>query len=267
MAILAVSREFMSGADEICRVVAQELRYEYVDKEVILADLKAAGKRWERAGEESDESAPSLWERHDWAYRGFTALVESQVYEKALKNNCVIMGRGSTVLLHGIAHALTVRIFAPFETRVQRLMARDSVNRETAEWLVGKVDKAREGYIRGNYVREWRDMVHYDMIINTESQLAEQAEEMLMKALNVKEGLHSPDCQKVLEERALAARIKAKVLTHEGLFVPTLEVAAKEGVIVLKGVIHNAREHLLIEDLAKKTAGQMPVRCELHYRR
>jgi osmotically-inducible protein OsmY len=36
--------------------------------------------------------------------------------------------------------------------------------------------------------------------------------------------------------------------------------------IVLRGIIHNPKEHKRVEDEAKKIAGGTAIRCDLHYR-
>lgn len=50
MAILTVSREFGSGGREIGQAVAKVLNYTYIDKERLLADMRASGKEWEEWG-------------------------------------------------------------------------------------------------------------------------------------------------------------------------------------------------------------------------
>ena len=44
MAILTISREYRSGGQEIGTAVAERMRYDYVGKERILADLRARGE-------------------------------------------------------------------------------------------------------------------------------------------------------------------------------------------------------------------------------
>lgn len=266
MAVLAVSREFMSGAEEIGRAVADKLGYDYVNGRRLVADIEGTGQRWARAEKDLDETPPSLWERFDREYRALISLVESLVYDYALKDRVVIMGRGANVLLEGIDSVLKVRIIAPLAQRVERLASRDHMDNQSAQWLVAKVDKARADYIRSNYGKLWDDARRFDMVINMGTQSEEQAKEMMVQALLERDRATLPASRKTLEERALAARIKAGVLTHPGLSVPTLEVKHTGDMVILKGVIHTAREHHLIEDLAKEVAGTVPVKCELHYR-
>lgn len=266
MAILVVSREFMSGAEEICQGVAHELKYDYIDKDRILADMQTAGEKWRRMEEDLDESGPSLWERYDQEYRGFIALIESYIYQYAVNDNVVIMGRAGNLILAGITHALRVRFIAPLEKRVEQVMAKELVAKDVARWLVEKADKARAAYVSANYGRPWDDMSQYDMVINTGTQTPDDAKREIVDALGERGRLLTNETRKALQDRALVAKIKARIITHPHVFVPTLEVTHTGEAVILKGVIHNAGEHHLIENLARDIAHPVPVRCELHYR-
>jgi len=265
MAILTVSREFMSGGEEIAQAVAGELGYEYVDKDTILARIESAGHRWKKAGEELDESPPTFWERYDWQYRGFVYLVESNIYEYAVKNNVVIMGRGANVILDGIAHVLKVRFIAPLDLRIKAAMSKQNVDKETAEWLIATTDKRRANYVQSNFGKAWNDINRYDLVINTAIQSQEQAKQMISDALNDKDKLITDEVRKELEGRALAARIKAKVFSHPALHVPTLKVTFTGDAVLLKGVV-SIKEHHLVQELAKEIAGAVPTKFDLHYR-
>src|SRR4030065_499146 len=101
MAILTISREYGSGGREIGRRVADQLSYQFVDKERLFKDLEQFGPRWVRVAREVDEVCPTLWERHDWQYRGYVAQMEDLILEYALGGNVVIIGRGGYFLLPG----------------------------------------------------------------------------------------------------------------------------------------------------------------------
>ena len=70
MAILAISYEFGSGAEEIGRAVEAQLGYEYIALGRVLDEAKKAGGTWERFSREYGEGCPNLWERYDWSFMG-----------------------------------------------------------------------------------------------------------------------------------------------------------------------------------------------------
>ncbi len=266
MAILTISREYGSGAEEIGRAVAERTGYDFVDKERIFQDMKAAGERWERLGQELDEACPTVWERYDWEYRGFIALVESYIYEYAARDRVVIVGRGSNFLLHDVPYALRVRMVAPLEDRIKRVMLQERLDRETAGWLIHKMDRERDGFAYAAYGKSWSEERHYDMTFNTAIEPSEGVADSIVDALIEKDRMATPEAREWLARRALAAKVKARIATDVRLFLPTLEVSHDEHGIILKAIIHNATEHHLAEQIAREVAGTTPVRFELHHR-
>jgi len=265
MAILTISREFGSGGREIGRAVAEFLHYDYVDKQNILSDLKSAGPDWEKWGKDLDEHCPTLWEKYDWSFRGFSALLQSCILDHALREKIVIMGRGGNFLLKDIPSALRVRIIAPIDKRVERIMARESVDRETARWLAEKTDNERACFIRSIYGRDWDDPNEYDIICDT----GKRDEEEIIKLIteNLQEKDQHATGLKTLQLRSEAAKLKAALLTNPKLYIPTLNVYYEGDALVLRGVVHNAKEHKAVEEEAKRLAKGFSVRCYLHYRK
>ncbi|MFZ3121878.1 MAG: cytidylate kinase family protein [Thermodesulfovibrionales bacterium] len=266
MAILTISREFGSGGREIGQAVAKILDYEYINKERLVADIGSAGKEWKEYGKELDEHCPTIWEKYDWSFRGFTALLQSHILNYALKNKVVIMGRGGNFLLKDIPYALRVRITAPIEQKVERIMKRESMDKDTAHWLIEKTDNERSCFIHLIYGKHWDDHVEYDMVFDTSVKTLNEIVNIVKDTLLEKEKFNTEAARKLLQIRAIAAKIKAEILIDHGLFIPTLDVYPEGENLILRGVIHSPKEHKKIEDKAKKIAGDIPLKCELHYR-
>ncbi|MDO8785079.1 MAG: cytidylate kinase family protein, partial [Syntrophales bacterium] len=241
--------------------------YKYADKDQLLKDITAGSQKWEIVGQELDETCPTTWERYDWEYRGFISLIESRIYEYALMDKVVIIGRGSNFLLQGIPQVLKVRFIAPREKRIEHTMSKDQLDRKTAELVVEKTDHARACYAHTNYGREWEKTEYYDMVFNTEEQSHEQIVKILIETLAEKDQQATAVGRQELANRALAAKVKAKIVTNPKFLVPTLEVSHEGETIILRGVVHNPKEYHLIEAIAQEIAAPHAVRNELHYRK
>jgi len=266
MAILTVSREFGSDGEEIARTIAHDMGYILVDRKIILDDMKQAGKQWGEYGEQFDERSPSLWERHDWSFRGYVALSQSIILEYAAKDNVVLIGRGGNFLLKGMPHALRVRITMPTEERIQKIIKRDDVNHDTAKWLVEKVDSEMSRHVHFIYGKDWNEPAEYDAVYNRGTTSKEEIVTAIKAALVKKETLKTDEARKALRLRSVAAKVKAGIATNPKFLLPTLEVEPQGTGIILRGVTHNPKEHARIEEEAKKLAGDVPVICALHYR-
>lgn len=266
MAILALSREYGAGGRDIGRLVAQRLQYEYVDKERLFRDLDQLGPRWGQTARDLDEVCPTLWERHDWAYRGYVSALESLILDYAAQDNVVIIGRGAYLLLQGVPFCLKVRLVAPLEVRLERIMVRESLDRQRAADLIARVDRDRACYLQANYGKDWNDQSNYDLVLNTGSLTYEEVAELLIKELLQKSQAATSAAKAQLAARALAARLKARIATDTRIMMPTLQVEAKEGVIVVSGTIHNPKELALVQSIVQQVCGTKEVRFDLQHR-
>jgi cytidylate kinase len=271
MAILTLARKYGSGGREIGQAIAQQLNYDYIDRRIILDDMRAEGKQWEDRAKYFDENYPNLWERYDWSFRGFVALNQSYFLNHALKDKAVIMGRGGNFLLKGIPFVLRVRVIAPIEKRIEKVMEREGVNSENARWLIEKADREMAGAIYLIYGRDWDNPAEYEMVFDTGIQTPDEIITTIKNGLFEKEKFNTEKTRKILRLRALAAKIKAEITTNPQYCISVLDVDPKEeGMIekglVIRGIIYNQNDIKKIEETAKKLAGDIPIECGLQYR-
>ena len=106
MAILAISLDFRSGGQEVATQIGEALGYKCSGKDQSLAYMKAAGGRWEQLFRDLDQERPSLWDRYDWEYRGFVALLEAYIYEHALRDKAIVIGQGGSFVLTDLPFVL-----------------------------------------------------------------------------------------------------------------------------------------------------------------
>lgn len=267
MAILTISREFGSGGEEIGRAVAESMGYEFVDRERMLADIGTLGHRWQELGRSMDEHSPSIWERYDWSFKAFAAVIQKTILDCAVRDRVVIVGRGAGALLQRVPYALKTRMTAPLETRVERIMKRESVDLETAKWLIRRTDRERAGYRQSLYGRAWDAADQYDLVFDTSLLGWESIVSTIREQLGEKDRLKTKEAEQYLRRLAVAGHVKAGILTHGRFFVPTLDVEVDREGIRLLGVVHNLKQHDELEREARELAGDTPLRCDLTFRR
>ncbi len=264
MGILTVSRQYGSGGREIGRAVAEVMHYEYVDRQRIIDDMREEGPLWKDTAEYFDENYPDIWERSDWAYRGFVALNQSHFLDYAVKGDTVIMGRGGNFLLKQFPFVLRIRTVAPMEKRIERIMAREGINTENARYLIEKADSEMAKAVYLIYGRNWDDPKEYDMVFDTSKQSQDEIVSALKDAIIEKDKKKTPEGLQALELRALAEKIKATVLSDPRFNISALDVDPKEegmakyGLIV-QGLVHRKEDIGQIEEVARAMAGDMPI--------
>jgi cytidylate kinase len=266
MAILTISREFGSGGRDIGRGVIKELGYDYLNRDRFFSEVRERGQKWEEWGKGLDEHSPTVWERYDWSFRGFAALTRSILLEYAARDNVVIMERGGNFLLKGVPHAFRIRVIAPLEARIDRVMIRESVDYDTARWLVERTDHERSRFILALVEKDWSDPGEFDAVFNTGIQPIDELVHTVCETLQHRDHLKTDEAQKELMLHAQAAKLEGRLFTYPQLFVNTLEIFVEKGTLVLRGVVRDPKQKKRVEEIARQLADNAPITFNLHYR-
>jgi cytidylate kinase len=88
------------------------------------------------------------------------------VQHAASAGNCVIVGRGSQLILRDRPDTLRVFLYAPREEKVRRLLSRGKTEQQAHE-LVDTVDLERADFIEKYFRIEWPSRSIYHTMINT----------------------------------------------------------------------------------------------------
>jgi len=267
MAILTVSRQVGSGGREIGQAVAGSLNYSMIEKATVLNDLREIGKEWEQCGQDFDERSPSILEKYNWAFRGVQALIQSIILDYAARDRVVIVGRGGNFLLNDVPYVLSIRVVAPLEERVERVMRRESIDRATARWLTKKADKVSRGFIKALFGKSVDDPGAYDFIFDTSAQPPATVIPIVEEALSAKEKHNTEEARNALRTRAIAAKLEAGLVTDPRFsFFPTLNACAEGNSLVVRGVVRNPDDCKRVENAARELVGDLPLRVELRCR-
>jgi cytidylate kinase len=266
MAIITIARQLGSLGNEIAADVAQRLNYTLVDQMKLQAAAEAYGMLKAEL-EEVHERRPTLVTRYlTMRHRAYLDMIQTIIYQSAGADDVVILARGATVLLSDVPSALHVNIFAPFERRVEVVMARESISRSLAEQVVRENDQDRAGYMRYLFNRNWMDPLLYDVMINTNVITREHACELIVEAAHAKELLDAHDQSRVILSNHILLRqaeeelLKAKQVNPRHISVSV----TTPGVIKLTGIVNSEKEKLAAESVVRTVAGVSEVENELY---
>ena len=271
MAILTISRQLESGGKDLGQAVAKRLGYEYINRQKIFDAMRTAGSHWEEWARYFDERFPNVWERYDWSYQGFVALNQNYLLQYALKNRVVLMARDGHFLLKGIPYALRVRTEAPLEFRIERVIQQDEMSREMARWMLEKVDDEMARAVYLVYGKHWDDREEFDQVFDLSAQPLDEVVDTVQAALLEKDHSFTEEAEKVLQLRALAAKIMAEITIDPTFSLSKLDVKPKEEGLIeyglrLNGIVYNREDIQRIKDAAQKLAGSVPIECEIQSR-
>lgn len=232
MAIITISRQIGSLGDEIARAVAENLRYEHIEKSQISKVLSNHGFSTSDV-DKYDEKKPSIWQILSLQKNIFAHLIRTTVFEFAAKENVVIVGRGAQVILKDIPGTLHVRVIAPHATRVNRLMVQRGCEIKNVERIVRQSDRDSSGYINTYFDANWDNSNLYDLVINARTMTMNTGVDIITSTVDADEFKKSSQVSEKLSDLALAHKIKAVLLEVIGMEGPDLDV--QNGVVNLSG--------------------------------
>jgi cytidylate kinase len=239
MPIVTVAHETGSGGPEIGMALAQRLGYRYVDREMLSQAARQYGVVEDKLTK-LDETKPSLFERFDVETRQYITIIQSGLLDVAEQDNVVINSRGGQILLRGVSHACRVKVIAPFETRVKRVMKKmtetgETVDLRTTTEMVRRADREKSGRIRYLYDVDWGDPALYDLVINTEKISVDAAVELIVGVVRRPEFATTEASLRAVRGRALASRVRAALAAHPETRKYRISVEADQGIIQLEG--------------------------------
>ena len=237
MSVITLSRQLGSLGTEVAKAVAEKLNYQCAEKDLIWKMMIDSG--WQKYDLQNiDEKNPPPWDFLSIQRRTFLNFIQKAIYELARKGRVVIVGRGGTLILKDLPGTLHVRIFAPRNVRVRRLMESEGMNEKHAGHIISQNDYDSSGYIRSFFNADWDDPCHYHLLVNTGALTVETAIELIIKAV------HSSEIQKGVEKApekianlVLVQKAGAKILEVLGVEVRNVEIRTERGVVFLGGTV------------------------------
>jgi cytidylate kinase len=211
MAIVSVSREEGTWGGDVARDLAARLGYRLLDKKALLEEAEAYGGINE-AAPELLERQPGLLERLDNERRRYNILLRTVVFDVALRDNVVFLGRGAGTLLRDVDHTVRTLFISPVPTRVARIMERGAggrpgpMTREQAEEIVRRADRDRANYHRYLFHVDWLDPVHHSIVLNTAIVDVASSVDILIKM--IESGAYNPTSASLAKLEQLARQSK-----------------------------------------------------------
>ena len=261
MTIVTISREMGSGGYEIGAAVAKALNFEYVDRQILLEAAHAHGVP-EAKLVDVVERRLSLWERFDEEKRRYLIFLEAAYYAFAEKGNLVTASRSGPFFVRDVSHALKVRIMAPFEVRVRRVMAQERLDQKAAAAKVRTYDRELSGRIDYLFGLDWTRPENYDLVINTRDDAWAFYTDLLVAAARHPQYQPTPESRQKIRDLSLAAHVRAAIAKDPVTENINVEVTAQAGRVALKGVVFSPAMMDAAAEVAKRVPGVANVSCE-----
>jgi cytidylate kinase len=263
MSVIAMTQEMATLGKDVALGVAEKLGLQLVRHEVgdMVAGRMQVKKGLIRRIREGKASRIEKWSADEKTISIFTA---EEVFDLAVKGNVLIRGWGATLLLRSVPHIPCIRVCAPLEVRVKRLMERlETDDEDLARHEIEIDDAARAARMGEHFNVTWGDPTLYDLTLNTERvSIAACVDEVVKLA-------QSPGFQETAQSRQLVAdlALQAKALAALKADSRTagidIAVEVKDGRVSARGIVVDDREKSLVKEVLQSLPGAKGVDDEL----
>ncbi len=211
--VVTISRGYGSGGKWIATKLAEELKIQLIDRDIIKLASLDSGISEELFQKYDERVYKSILERYKTGTYSQTILPPSNpaytssenlfryqakiLLSKVQTENFIVLGRAGDYILRDFPNVISVNIQAPFEDCVEEIMNKNSVSAKEAIKLVRSTDKHRAEYYAHHTGGTWLDTSNYDLCLNSSRVGRGKCVEVIKDYIACKTGI---DARKLAEE-------------------------------------------------------------------
>ncbi len=201
--VITIGREYGSGGKYIGERLAEDLGLKLYDKELLKKVAEESGMDLETLEEMDEKKEQSFWYTFAmsmYAQDSLETISEIPSNEKifieqakiiedlANKEDCIIIGRCSNIILKNKPNVLNVFIYSSeLDFKVKRKMKYDNFETELeAIKAIDNIDRERKNYYNYFTKENWGDRKDYDLMIDTSRLGVDGAVELIKEYLKLK---------------------------------------------------------------------------------
>jgi cytidylate kinase len=264
MPVVAMTQEMATLGKDVALGVCEALGLQQVRHEVgdVVAGRMQVKKSLIRRIREGKASKIEKWAADEKTISIYTA---EEVYDLAVKGNVLIRGWGGTLLLRDVPHIPRIRVCAPLEVRVKRLMERlETDDEDLARREIEVDDAARASRMEQHFNVRWGDPTLYDLTLNTGRVPVAPCVEEVLALVKSPAFQETPASRGHLSDLALQARARAALRADERTAGIDVDIVVDKGQVTLRGIVVDEREKRLCEEVLRGLPGLGAFRDELH---
>src|SRR5688500_9165733 len=237
MTVIAMTQEMASLGKDVALGVCEALGLQQVRHEVgdVVAGRMHVKKSLIRRIREGKASRVEKWAADEKTISIFTA---EEVFDLAVKGNVLIRGWGATLLLRAVPQVPCVRVCAPFELRVRRLMERlETDDEELARREIAADDAARASRMGEAFNVSWGDPTLYDLTLNTERISIASCVQQVVALAKSHDFEETPAARQKLEDLAVQARVRAALRADARASAIDIVADVSAAHVTLRGIV------------------------------
>jgi cytidylate kinase len=256
MTLIAMTREMGSLGKDVAAGVAARTNRKVIYHEIIEPIANKMRLRKSHV-ERFLDGKSGLWERLTTDKTSLSIFTADETF-KFLRDGStgVIRGWGAVHLLRDIPHVVRVRVCAPLETRIVRMMERLATdNREAVENEIQMSEEAHTAITRRHFGVNWREPEHYDLVLSTERLSVDECVEEVESLMQKKRFHETDESRAMVENLALEWAVRAALRRDARTAAASLVVECRDGIAKLLGVVDTDTESGAAAEIAAAVEG------------
>ncbi len=203
------------------------------------------------------EGKAGIWERLTADQTSLSIYTADETFQLVeTKQVAVIRGWGAVHLLRPISHVICVRVCAPLELRVRRMMERlNTDDREFVENEIKLSEEAHGAITRRHFGVNWQAPENYDLAFNTERLTIEECVEEIMNLHDDPVFQETPESMRIFSSLALQTHVRAALRQDPRTTRMLISIEANEGRVTLSGMVEPGTEAKDAIEVASRVEG------------
>ena len=264
MPMIAMTREMGSLGKDVATGVAARAGKRVVYHEIIEPIANKMRLRKSHV-ERFLDGKSGIWERLTTDKTSLSIFTADETF-KFLRDDStgVIRGWGAVHLLKNIPHVIRVRVCAPLETRIARMMERLATdNRETVVSEIQLSEEAHSAITKRHFGVNWRDPELYDVVLCTERLSVDECVDEVESMMKKKCFQETPESVRLVHDLSLEWSVRSSLRRDPRTAGTSFTVECADAVVSLAGMVETQAEANAAADLAAATEGVAGVRNQL----
>ncbi len=264
MPMIAMTREMGSLGKDVAAGIAERAGKRVVYHEIIEPIANKMRLRKSHV-ERFLEGKSGIWERLTTDKTSLSIFTADETFRFLRDDSTgVIRGWGAVHLLKSIPHVIRVRICAPLETRIARMMERLATdNRAAVESEIQLSEEAHSAITKRHFGVNWRDPELYDLVLSTERLCVDECVEEVEAMMKKKCFQETPESIRLAHDLALEWSVRSALRRDARTAGTRIMVECRDGVASLSGMVETEAESTAAAELAAAIEGIAGVRNQL----
>lgn len=240
MAIITFSRQVAALGDEIAKITANKLGFKFINRQQIEDKILELGFPQEKL-KNYDEKKPNFFASLVKERDEYLDYLQTAILESASSGDCVLIGRGASIILSRLPNHISVRCVSDLKTRTHRLMNEFEWDEKKALQRIQESDLNRAGFHKSFFNVNNEDPSLYFLTINSALLTEENAASIITEtcARQITPEKESQGKKKLLEMLE-AQRLVNKLSFEHKIAVNFLRAEIEGQEVTLYGVADSA---------------------------